>query len=72
MPVDAPSGTTTLRKQQLLVFTVAGTPLNLTMLLAGKSSNPLPKMDTTVPAAPDEGDIEEIAGGGVHAAGAVR
>lgn len=62
IPVVAPFGILTNRDVVVAAVIVAWVPLKPTVLLAGVKSNPLPEMDTAVPAIPVLGFVLVIAG----------
>jgi hypothetical protein len=55
-PVVAPTGTVTIRVDELALVTVADVPLNFTVLLDGVGSKLVPLTITDVPAAPKVGE----------------
>ena|SRR6188474_3321614 len=60
----APTGTVTVNEVVVPAVTVALTVPKYTMLLAGLESKPVPVITTVVPAGPEVGANEVIAGGG--------
>jgi hypothetical protein len=65
VPEVAPTGTEVVILVKLHVVTVAGVPLNATVLLAGVASKFVPVIVTAVPIPPDTGVNDEMTGGGI-------
>jgi len=61
-PVLAPAGITTVIEVSLHFLGVATAPLNVTEADAGLAPNPEPTIVTTLPGAPESGEITVMAG----------